>query len=151
MLAKLLELITGRDDLERVAYRDDIGQLNAYLATRKLLIPKRPRRFLDAASFTPEELLELMREEAEELSSDPFEPWVLEVDGQRRLPAFSSQKKMVIFSGEISKRMDKVFSLGCGEVLLRDLVDSIDIDFIDLNPLSQKSWEIGIGVIRGRT
>src|SRR5438105_913674 len=150
MLAKLLELITGRDDLERVAYRENLGQFNAYLRTRRLLIPKRPRRFLDAANFTPDELLELLREEAEELSGDPFEPWVLEVDGQRRLPAFSSRKKMLIFSGEISKRMEKVFSLGCAEILLRDLVDSLDIDFIDLNLFSPKSWEIGVGVIRGR-
>src|SRR4051794_20131099 len=65
MLAKLLELITGRDDLERVAYREDLGQLNAYLKARRLLIPRRPRRFLDAASFTPEQLLELLQEEAE--------------------------------------------------------------------------------------
>jgi hypothetical protein len=148
MLAKLRELITGKDDLERVAYREDLGQLNAYLRTRRLLIPKRPRRFLDAASFTREELLELLREEAEELAGEPFEPWVLEIDGKRRLPAFSSRKKMTIFSGEISKRLDKVFSLGCGEILLHDLVGSIDIDFIDLNPFSRKSWEIGVGEIR---
>src|SRR3954447_8286009 len=149
MLARLLELVTGRDDLERVAYREDLGLLNAYLKTRRLLIPREPRRFLDAASFTLEELLELLRVESEELAGDPFVPWVLEAEGKRRLPAFSSQKKMVIFSGEISKRMGKVFSLGGAEILLKDLVESLDIDFIDLNPLCPKSWEIGVGVFRG--
>jgi hypothetical protein len=61
MLTKLFEMITGKDDLERVAYREDLGQLRAYLKTRRLWIPRRPRRFLDAASFTPEDLLELVR------------------------------------------------------------------------------------------
>lgn len=148
MLAKLLELVTGRDDLERVAYRDDLGLLNSYLKTRRLLIPREPRHFLDP-DFTPEELLELARAEAEELSDDPFVPWVFEVDGKRRLPAFSSQKKMVIFKGKISKRMDKVFGLGAAEILLGDLVKTQDIDFIDLNPLCPKSWEIGVKAIRG--
>ena len=150
MLAKLLELITGKDDLERVAYRGDLKQLNAFLEKRQLLIPRRPKRFLEAVSFTPEELLELMREETEELAGDPFEPWILEIEGKRRLPAFSSQKKMVIFSGKISQQMDKVFSLGCAEILLKDVVKSLDIDLIDLNPLCPRSWEIGIGMIQGR-
>lgn len=149
MFARFLELIAGKDDLERVASRDDLGQLNAYLRTRRLWIPRMPRRFLDAATFTQEELLELLRVEAEELSEEPFEPWVLELDGKRRLPAFSSQKKMIVFSGEISKRLDRVFSLGCGEILLHDLVRSIDIDYIDLNPFSRKSWEIEVGEIEG--
>jgi hypothetical protein len=151
MLAKLVEFVTGRDDLERVACRGDLDRLNAYLRTRRILIPKRPRRFLDAASFTPDELLELMREETEELAGDAFEPWVLEVDGRRRLPAFSSQKKMVVFSGKISKSLGKVFSLGCGEMLLRDVVARLDVDFIDLNLFSPRSWEIGVGDIRSGT
>ena len=148
MLAKLLELITGKDGLERVACREDLIQLNAYLRTRRLLIPKRPRRFLDAASFTPEELLELMREEAEELAGESFEPWVLEADGKRRLPAFSGQKRMMVFSGKISRQMGKVFSLGGAEILLKDIVGGLDIDFIDLNPLNPRSWEIGIGMLQ---
>ncbi|MGP0066966.1 MAG: hypothetical protein ACLQGP_25660 [Isosphaeraceae bacterium] len=144
MIAKILELITGKDDLERVAYREDLGQLNAYLKTRRVLIPKRPRRFLDADTFTQEELLELMREEAEELSADSFEPWILEVDGKKRLPAFSSQKKMTIFSGKLSQQLNKVFSLGCAEVLLWEIATRIDIDCVELNLFSRKSWEIGI-------
>ena len=150
MLAKILELITGKDDLERVAYKEDLGLLNEYLRTRRLLIPKRPRRFLDAATFTQEELLELLRDETEELEGEPFEPWVLEIDGKQRLPAFSSQKKIIIFSGKISKQLDKVFTLGCAEILLHDLPGSMNIDFIDLNPFSPKSWEIGFGEIRSR-
>ena len=149
MLAKILEWITGRDDLERVAYRGDLGSLNSYLKTRRLLIPREPRRFLDAASFTPEELLEAFRAEAEELSDDPFEPWVLEMDGKRRLPAFSSAKKMTVFSGEISKRLDKVFVLGGAEILLSDLVKHLEVDFVDLNASSPRSWEIGVGPLRG--
>jgi len=151
MIARIVELITGKDDLERVAERDDMGQLNTYLKTRPVLIPRLPGRFLDAATFTQEELLELIREEAEALASDPFEPWILDVDGKRRLPAFSSEKKMTVFSGKVSQQMGKVFSLGCAEVLLWNIVEDIHIDFVDLNPLSAKSWEIGIGPRSGRT
>src|SRR3954453_23007333 len=104
MIAKVLELITGQDDLERIASREDLGQLNDYLKTRSLLIPRRPKRFLDATSFTQEELLELIRDEAEELAGDVFDPWVLEIDGKHRLPAFSGQKKMEVFSGKISQQ-----------------------------------------------
>lgn len=151
MIAKLVELITGKDDLERVAARDDMDLLEAYLKTRPILIPRLPGRFLDAVTFTQEELLELIREEAEALAGDPFEPWILDVDGKRRLPAFSSQKKMTVFSGKVSQRMGKVFSLGCAEVLLWNVVEDIHIDFVDLNPLSAKSWEIGIGLRSRRT
>ena len=148
MISKLFELLTGKDDLERVAYREDLDLLSAYLKTRRLWVPREPTRFLDAASFTQEDFLELMREEAESLATGPFEPWILELDGKRRLPVFSSQKKMLIFSGEISKRLGKVFSLGCGEVLLEVLVRDLNIDAIDLNPMSRKNWEIGIGALR---
>jgi hypothetical protein len=145
MIAWLLERITGKDDLERVACRDDLAQLKAYLKTRRLLIPKRPKRFLDAATFTQEDLLALIREEAEELATDAFEPLVLEVDGKNRLPAFSSRKKMEVFSAKVSREIDKVFSLGCAEVLLEDVVRGLDIDVVDLNSMSPKSWEIRVG------
>jgi hypothetical protein len=149
MIAKLIELITGKDDLERVAYREDIDQLNEYLKIRRIWIPRRPKRFLDAVRFTQEELLELMEVEAEELSGDDFEPWILEVDGKRRLPIFSSRRKMVAFSGKISQQINKVFSLGCIEVLLEEVTKRVDIDYVDLNLFSKKSWEIGIGARRG--
>ncbi|HEU0040541.1 MAG TPA: hypothetical protein VFR76_14845 [Verrucomicrobiae bacterium] len=141
-MSKLLEMITGRDDLERVAYKEDFGQLNAYLKKRRLLIPKRPKRFLDASSFTQEQLLELIRKESEEMARDQFDPWILEMDGKKRLPAFSSQKKMEAFSSKMSQELNKVFSLGCFEVLLADLTKDLDIDFVDLNLFSKKSWEI---------
>ena len=144
MFAKILERITGIDDLERVAYKEDIGQLNAYLKTRRVWIPSRPKRFLDASSFTQEELLQQIEQDAEELSGDVFEPWILEVDGMKRLPAFSSQKKMEAFSASISQQLNKVFSLSCGEVLLENVTKDLDIDFIDLNLFSRKSWEISV-------
>jgi hypothetical protein len=144
MISKILELITGKDDLERIAYKEDLGLLNDYLKTRKLLIPKRPKRFLDAVTLTPEQLLELAEEEEKELSGDHFEPWILEVDSQKRLPAFSSQKKLEAFSAEISKKLNKVFGLGSIEILLADITKDADIDFVDLNLFSRKSWEIGV-------
>jgi hypothetical protein len=144
MIAKILETLTGKDDLERVAYKEDARLLNDYLKTRRLLIPKRPRRFLEAATFTQEQLMEMIEQESKELSGDQLELWILEVDGKKRLPAFSSQKKMEAFSGRMSKDLDKVFSLGCFEALLSDVIKQSDIDFVDLNLFSQKSWEIGV-------
>ncbi len=144
MIAKILEMITGKDDLERVACKEDLVLLNDYLKTRKLLIPKRPKRFLDAVTFTPEQLVELTEEEAKDLAGDHFEPWILEVDGRKRLPAFSSQKKMEAFSATISQQLNKVFGLGSIESLLADITKSVDVDFVDLNLFSQKSWEIGV-------
>ena len=41
MIAKILETLTGKDDVERVAYRDDPLLLSNYLNTRKLFFPKR--------------------------------------------------------------------------------------------------------------
>jgi len=144
MINRILELITGRDDLERVACREDLGELNAYLRTRRLLIPRRPRRFLDAANFTEEQLLDLIRQESEGLSQDAVDLWVLEMDGKRRLPAFSSTKKMQIFSSKISQQLNKVFGLACVEILLADIPQEANVDFVDLNPFSKKSWEVGL-------
>lgn len=148
MITKILELITGKDNLERIAYREDLAQLNAYLQTRRLWIPRRPKRFLDATNFTQEDLLEMIRQEAEELSTDEFEPWILEIDGKNKLPAFSSQKKMEAFSREVSQQIGKVFSLGCDQFLLEDIVKGLDIDVIGLNWFSRKSWDIEIGTMK---
>lgn len=139
MFGKMLEKMTGKDDLERVAYKEDLDQLNAYLKTRRVLIPRRPKRFLDAVNFTQEQLMEQIRKDAQELSSTPFEPWVLEVDGKKRLPAFSSLQRMKDFGGKISQQLNKVFSLGGAEFLLADVTKNLDIDFVDLNLFSQKS------------
>jgi hypothetical protein len=144
MIAKILEMITGKDDVERVACKEDLILLNEYLKTRKLLIPKRPKRFLDAATFTPEHLLELTEEEAKDLAGDHFEPWILVVDGRKRLPAFSSRKKLEAFSAKISQQLNKVFGLGSIESLLADITKHVDVDFVDLNLFSIRSWEIGV-------
>ena len=144
MLAKILEKITGKDDLERVAYKEDLSQLNAYLKKRPVLIPQRPKRFLDASSFTQEQLLEQIRKDSEQLAGEQFEPWILETDGKKRLPAFSSQAKMTVFASKMSQELNKVFSLGCIQILLENVTKNVDIDFVDLNLFSQKSWEIGM-------
>ena len=144
MIAKIIEIVTGKDDLERVAYKEDLGQLDAYLKIRRVWIPKRPTRFLDAATFTREQLAELIKHESKELAGDQFDPWTLDVDGKKRLPAFSSQKRMKAFSAKMSKELNKVFSLGCIEVLLEEITKDLDVDFVDLNLFSQKSWEIGV-------
>jgi hypothetical protein len=44
----------------------------------------------------------------------------------------------------MSQELGKVFSLGCIEVLLSDVTKGADIDFVDLNLFSPKSWEIGV-------
>lgn len=145
MIAKLMEKITGKDDLERVAYRENLEELNTYLKKRPVFIPQRPKRFLDAANFTEEQLIEQIRKDSEQLAEDQFEPWILEVDGRKRLPAFSSQEKMTAFASRMSKELNKVFSLGCVQILLENVTKNVDVDFVDLNLFSQKSWEIGIG------
>jgi hypothetical protein len=144
MINNLLQKLTGKDDLERVAYKEDLALLNAYLKKRPVFIPQRPKRFFDAAMFTQEQLMEQVRKDSEQLSKDQFEPWILEVDGKKRLPVFSSQERMQAFAKKITQDMNKVFSLGCISILLENVTKQIEIDYVDLNPFSQKSWEIGI-------
>jgi len=144
MIAKLFEMATGKDDLERVAYKENFDLLSAYLKTRRILIPQRPKRFLDASNLTQEQLLEFIQKSSAELAGDQFEPWILEIDGKKRLPAFSSQKKVELFSGKMSQQINKVFALVCAEFLLADIPKDLDIDFIDLNLYSGKSWELGM-------
>ncbi|MEQ8848278.1 hypothetical protein [Botrimarina sp.] len=144
MFAKLVEQLTGLDDLERVANRGDMAELRAYLETRPVLIPQKPSRFLDADNFSQEELLALVEAEASDLAADDFRPWVFEENGQRRLPAFSSEKKMHAFVGKVSKKLHKVFGLGAGKVLIFDVATDLQVDFVDLNLYSEKSWEIGL-------
>jgi len=145
MIAKIFEKLTWKDDLERVAYKEDLALLNAYLKKRHVFVPQRPKRFLDAATFTQEQLMEQIRKDSEQLSSDQFEPWILEVDGKKRLPVFSSQDRMQAFAAKISQDMYKVFGLGCISILLENVTKHVEVDFVDLNPFSKKSWEIGIG------
>ena len=123
---------------------EDLSELNAYLKKRPVFIPQRPRRFLDAASFTEGQLIEQIRKDSEQLAGEQFEPWILEVDGKKRLPVFSSQEKMTVFASKMSTELNKVFSLGCIQTLLENVTKSVDVDFVDLNLFSEKSWEIGI-------
>ena len=117
MISKLLETITGKDDLERVAYRENLDEINACLKTRRIWVPRRPKRYLDASNYTQEQLLEMIEKEANDFSGDSFEPWILDVDGKKRLPVFSSRKKMEVFAGKISQQMNKLFSLGGAEAV----------------------------------
>src|SRR5947209_3617841 len=136
MIARIVERMTGKDDLERVAYKEDLALLNAYLKKRPVFVPQRPKRFLDAATFTQEQLMEQIRRDSEQLSSDQFEPWILEVDGKKRLPVFSSQERMQTFAGRISQHMNKVFGLGCVSILLENVTKHVDVDFVDVNLFS---------------
>lgn len=149
MLAKLIEAVTGLDDLERVAEKGDVTALNRYLKTRAVHVPQRPKRFLDASSFTQAELLEMVESESARLAQDSQELWILDVDGKKRLPVFSSEKKMTIFSGQMSKSLNKVFSLGCIVVPIETVVRQIEVDYIDLNLFSPKSWEIEVNQLLG--
>jgi hypothetical protein len=144
MISKVLELVTGKDDVERVAYKEDAALLDDYLKTRRLLIPQRPKRFLDPSGLTQDKLKEMIEKDMTQLGGEKFEPWILEMNGKKRLPAFSSQKKMEAFSAKISKELNKVFSLGCAEFLLADIPSDAGIDYVDLNLFSGKSWEIAL-------
>jgi len=144
MINTILTKLTGRDDLERVAYKEDLTILSAYLKKRPVLVPQRPKRFLDASSFTEGQLLEQIRKDMEQLSEDEFEPWILEMQGKRWLPVFSNQERMWSFSSKVSQEMNKVFGLGCVSILLEEVTKNVEIDFVHLNPFSKKSWEIGV-------
>jgi hypothetical protein len=144
MFKRLIEAFSGKDDLERIACKGDVVALNAYLRTRHVLIPRRPKRFLDASDFTQEQVLEMIQKDAEELATTEFEPWVLEINGQRHLPAFSSQKKLTAFAKKISQDLNKVFGLGHAEFLIEEIARDLNVDFVDLNLFGEKSWEIGM-------
>jgi len=144
MLAKILDVLTGKDDVERVAVKGDVQLLNSYLRTRRLFFPKKPRQFLDAATFTQQELMQLIEQESKELVGNDIQLWILDVNGKKHLPAFSSHKKMQTFSAKMSQELNKVFALGFVEVLLPDIAGSAGIDFVDLNLFGPKSWEIAV-------
>jgi hypothetical protein len=150
IFSRIRAALTGKDDVERIAGREDIGQLNAYLKTRPLWFPKRPTRFLAAATFTQEQLTELLEEESRQLGDKSLNLWILEIDGNRRLPAFSSEQRMKVFSARMSKDLNQVFVLGCVETLLADIVEQMEVDFVDLNLFSPKSWEIGVATKRSQ-
>ena len=141
MINKMFEVLTGKDDLERVASKDDRALLDEYLKSRRILVPQEPTRFLDSLNSSDEEIIELMEKGVSDIAGD-FRPWILDVDGEMRLPAFSSLKKVKLFQSKMSQYLDKIFSLGLGEVLLVDLTNLYEIDVVDLNRFSEKNWEI---------
>jgi len=144
MFDKILEKITGKDDLERVACLGNFAKLSAYLKTRKVYVPRKPRRFLDPSELTETALLDHIKAEARESANTPFEPWILDLDGKKRLPVFSSPERMQQFSAKISVEINKVFSLVAGEALLEVAIKGLELDFVDLNLFCQKSWEIEV-------
>ena len=134
MIDKVIELITGKDDLERIACTGNLKKFTNYLQKRTIWIPQLPVRFLDPDSLTQQQLLEAIQKDCEELASaTQFTPWVLERDGKKRLLVFSNKKRLGKFAGVISKEMNKVFGLQCVEILLMDVLRHNDVDDIDLN------------------
>jgi hypothetical protein len=83
----------------------------------------------------------MIEAESADMAGDQFEPWILELNGVRRLPAFSSEKTMKVFVKTISQQMNKVFALGGAEFLIEDITKDSDIEFVDLNLFSHQSWE----------
>ena len=51
---------------------------------------------------------------------------------------------MEAFSAKMSQDLNKVFGLGCFEGFLPNITSQMDIDFVDLNLFSEKSWEIAV-------
>lgn len=109
-----------------------------------MFVPQRPRRFLEIGEFTKDQLLEQIRLDSEQLAQESFESWILESDGKLRLPVFSSQERMQVFASKVSQDLNMVFGLGCISILLQEVTRRETLDFVDLNPLNEKSWEIGL-------
>lgn len=88
--------------------------------------------------------MEQIQADATQLSNEPFEPWILEVNDERRLPIFSSEARMATFASKISRDMNKVFGLGCVSTLLDRITKQLEVDAVDLNLFSKRSWEISV-------
>ncbi len=144
MFSKLLETVTGKDDLERVASKENIDQLNAYLKTRTIWVPVMPTRFLDASSCTDQEIIDLVEKGAKDMAGDTFDLWVIEMDGKKVLPVFSSEKRVQAFSGRMSQDLNKIFSLGCIEVILEKVMKDLNVDSVILNPFCKKQWAVDV-------
>jgi hypothetical protein len=148
MISKLVEAITGQDDLERVAAKNDTPALCEYLQTRPVWIPQRPKRFLDAANFSEQELLTLIEKDSHDLSGQTVDLWILDMDGKKHLPIFSNPKKLEAFSATISKDLNKVFGLGCIQELLPEVLKQVDVEVIVLNAFSKRHWAIEIEKVK---
>jgi hypothetical protein len=144
VLSKLLETVTGRDDLERIARKNDPRALYEYLRTRPVWIPQRPKRFIDPGSLSEENLLDLIRKDTEDLAKETVFLWVLEMDGKKHLPIFSNQKRLEQFAAKIGKELNKVFGLGCVQELLPNVLKQVEADVVPLNLYSGETWIIEI-------
>ncbi|MFZ5830700.1 MAG: hypothetical protein ACOY3P_11465 [Planctomycetota bacterium] len=145
MFSKFLDMVTAKDDIERIAAGGNAEELNQLLKIRPLLVPKRPRQFLDPVTMTPEQLADMTRQEADDASGEDFEPWILELNGKKCLPAFSSEKNAAVFARRISQDLNKVFGLAYIKILLFHQTKNIDVDYVELNLFSKRSWRIEIG------
>lgn len=144
MIQRIIEWVTGKDDLERVVSKGNSEQILHYLKTRQVTIVMKPKRFLNAADFTTDQLMEQIKLDAAELDSDPFHPWVVESEGKRELLVFSSQKRAFEFAGAMSTKMDKVFGLGTGQATLESITSQLKVDQVVLNAFCKQSWVIEI-------
>ena len=89
MIGWLIERVTGKDDLERIAQKGNVQAINFLLKKRPVWIPSRPRQAIDPESMDGETLVQAVQNELGADGPDaPFVPWIMEVDGCRRLPAF---------------------------------------------------------------
>ena len=144
MLSKLVELLSGKDALERMACLEDPDRLLDYLLTHEFLVPIRPQQFLDADTATDEELMESIEASAEATAGDAVDLWTEEIDGKIRLPAFSSPKRAEAFGAALSQQLNMIFGLGCVPVLLSDVLATQHIDFVDFNRFSKGSFELDV-------
>ena len=131
-------------ELERIAQHGDLDELNACLKTHPLWVPRKPRRFIDPVGLTKDQLFEKIRIDLEELKKEPFVPWILELDGKRRLPVFSSRQRMAAFRTHITKDLKQAFGLVCVTILFADILKRADIDSVDLNLFTENGREIGV-------
>jgi hypothetical protein len=141
---KIFDLFTGKDDVERAASEEDPEVLKSLLKTRKLLVPRMPQRFLDAAAHTEEQLAELRSAENSEIAELLFEPWILEVNGVKKLPVFSSMENMKAFSAQMFVELNQVFALGHEEMLLADVIQGFKFQIASLNIYSEGSRELAV-------
>jgi hypothetical protein len=74
----------------------------------------------------------------------PFEPWVSEVNGSKRLPAFSSRARLNVFTRSMATRINKVFPLVWTEMSFEEIRRDVSAEVVDLNLYSPRSWELRI-------
>src|SRR5262249_1066340 len=99
----------------------------------------------DAAAFTQQELIEQIRKDSEQLAGDQ----VRTLDpGSRRQETtagvFEPRPNAVIRREDFAKHEQGVWP-GLYSILLENVTKHVDVDFVDLNPFSKKTWEIGVG------